>query len=111
MKLSNMNTIDGFEMMKKLLPATAKILGNAEIGNAKAILKGKESGAEIAAKITPILIQDHIEDVVQLVAVLQGSTEDEVKNQPIGETIETLSEGVKLFSSFFTASLHLVASA
>ena len=111
MKISNMNTTDGFEMMKKLVPATAKILENVEISNAKAILKGKDSGAEIAAKITPILIRDHLDDVVQLVAVLQGSTVEEVKSQPIGETVETLSEGVKLFSSFFTASLHLVASA
>lgn len=111
MKISAMNTKDGFALMQKLVPVTAKILEDADIGNAKALLTNRESGAELAAKVTPILLKNHMEDVIGLVAIMQGSTPEEVAAQPIGSTVETLSEGIKLFAAFFTASLHLVASA
>ncbi len=110
MKISALNTTDGFALMQKIVPATAKILEDADIINAKALLTSKD-GAEIAAKVTPVLLKNHMDDVIQLVAIMQDSTPEEVAAQPIGSTVETLSEGIKLFSGFFTASLHLVASA
>lgn len=111
MKISQMATADGLDLMLKFIPITARIIEDTELSNAKAVLTSTKSGAEIAAKITPILLANHRDDVMELVAVMQGETVDEVKKQPISSTIETLAEGVKLFAAFFPASLHLVASA
>lgn len=110
MKFSQMDTETGFEWMQKFVPIIAGIIEDPELANAKKALSSA-TGAEVMVMITPILLKKHKADIVELVAAMQGVAVELVKNQPITETVETLAEGVKLFATFFPASLHLVATA
>lgn len=111
MKISTLDTVSGFDLMLKFIPPVSAILEDAEMAKAKTMLTGKKSSAELAEAITPILLKSHNAELIDLVATMQGCTADEVKAQPIGETVETLAEGVRLYSAFFPAALHLAANA
>lgn len=111
MKFSTVDTAKGMDMMLAFLPHVSKIIEDAKLTDAKAMLTGKKSAAELAAKLTPLMLTDHRADLLNLVAVMQGTTAEKVAEQPITETMETFSEGVRLYAAFFPAALHLAANA
>ena len=111
MKLNSFDTETGFDMMVKFLPVVSEILENADVANVKSLLKNEAKTTDILRAVVPVMLKDHKEKVIQLVALMQGNTAEEVKQQPVTETVETFSEGVKIFADFFPASLRLVANA
>lgn len=111
MKLNSFDTETGFDMMVKFLPVVSEILENADVANVKSLLKSEAKTTDILRAVVPVMLKEHKEDVLHLVALMQGDTVEDVKKQPVTETVETFSEGVKIFADFFPASLRLVANA
>lgn len=106
-----LNTADGFDMMQRMVPIAARIIEDADAKEVRNMITEKHSGADIARALCPLMLAKHRAEVLELVAAMQGKTADEVAMQPIDKTLETLSEGVKLYASFFPACVRLVANA
>lgn len=107
-----MNTETGFDLMLDFLPIASEILEDAEIKVAKEqLMKDAGSSSELAKDILPILLKNKRDAVMQLVSVVSGKTLEQVKAQPISETVKILRESVRLYADFFPAALHLVALA
>lgn len=115
MKLSEMATETGFDTMEKLLPDVADILSDdavKEIKNGVEKENGKIVVSAVFAPVMRLFLGKHREAMYGLVATLCGKTPEDVKKQPLSETVATLRDGVSdEMLTFFASCLRMVMSA
>lgn len=115
MKLSEMSTELGFDMMEKLLPDVALILSDEDVKNAKNNVAKKDDKIIVGSSFAPILglfLGKHREVMFRIAATISQTTVAEVKNQPLHDTVETVQQGLSDdMMAFFASCLRLVMTA
>ena len=114
MKLSEMNTEKAFACMAHMVPYVAEIVGDPNVAEAKKKLidRGDElTGADAIQIIYPALMRDHSEALCGIVAAMEDRTVEEVKAQPLEETLTAIRAGVaEDFFDFLPVATQLAYS-
>ena len=114
MNISQMSTEKAFECMVRMVPYVVEIMSDPAVAEAKAKLKEKDgelTGGDFMLAMYPLLMRDHAEALCGIVAAMSEKTPDEVKAQPLGETLAALGAGItKELFDFFPFAVRLVAS-
>lgn len=113
MKLSEMTTEQAFDVMVRIEPHLAAILGDEEVVKRKRAMKdGEHTGADMLRGLFPLMLQKHGDDLIEIVAALSGKTTAQVRTQSIADTREVISDNfIQEMFDFFTLSLRMVAHA
>lgn len=102
MKLSQLTTDQVTDILCEITPFVSNIVGDAELMDT---LKNKvEPGSSVAeiylhgsrmiSKAVPIVFKDHRHDVFSVLAVLNGTTAEEIANQKFSDTLAQIKEAV-----------------
>lgn len=90
MKLSQMNTDKALEVICVISPFIESLLVNPKI---KEVLENLENLQMIdILKVIPIILRDHKNETLEVLACVNEKTVEEVKNQPATETIKEIKE-------------------
>ena len=115
MKLSEMSTELGFDMMEKLLPDVALILADEDVKSVKESVAKKDDKIVVGMSFAPILalfLGKHREVMFRIAATISHKTVAEVKKQPLHDTVETVQQGLSDdMMTFFASCLRLVMTA
>lgn len=114
MKMAEMNTELGFDLMEKLLPDVAAILNDEKVKKIKAEMRSDGSIAigEGMNAVLPLFLGKYRENLIRMAAAISGKSEKEIMEQPMGETLAVFQAGVTdEMLSFFASCLRMVMSA
>ena len=114
MKMSEMNTELGFDLMEKLLPDVAAILSDEKVKKIKAELRkdGSIAIGEGMQAVLPLFLGKYRENMLRMAAVIGGKTEEEIRAQPLSATLELIHQGMTdEMLAFFASCLRMVMSA
>ena len=117
MKISEMNTGRAFECMARMAPHVVEIMSDPQLAKAKQRIMSARDGAsneagaagatgmtagDLMTAVYPLLMDTHREAMLNIAAALGGKTLEEVREQPLGETMELMREGFtgELFDMF-----------
>lgn len=100
MKISELTTEKAADILCEITPYAANITTDTGLSEALkgTLAKGAnvaelyQMGAQKITKIVPILLKDHRDDVFSVLAVLNGSTVDTVREQNIMVTMSQIRE-------------------
>lgn len=113
-----MNTEIGFDMMDKLLPYVAAVLEDDKVGEYKAALrqeKGDTGGIDVAAamrSLLPLFLGPQRENMLHIAAIIAGKTVEEIKAQPLTDTVKLLHDGIMGdMMVFFASCLRMAMNA
>lgn len=106
-----MNTVESFDMMEKLLPDIVELLADPAIAEFKETARNERvKSSEVIAGLLPVFITKHRNATLRIIAEVSGKTVDEVKKQPLADTIEDFKFSDEVYS-FFGSCLRLVLRA
>lgn len=111
---SVLSTEMGFELMEKLLPHVAAILSDEELTDAKTAIRAEETFHVGRAfdNLMPLFLGKHREHVLAMAAVISGKTLEEVKAQPLHDTVTALRQNITGdMMIFFGSCLRVAMSA
>lgn len=104
-------TDNAIDMYIELAPAidglTTKLKGNTEWAAAyRAYMESKDNNT-VLFRLVPALLKAAKNEVYELIAVYEGKTVDDIKAQPIQETIQVVMEvfNNKELTDFFTSAV------
>lgn len=109
-----MNTEMGFELMEKMLPHMSAIISDDEVVDVKKLVR-KDDTIRVGVamdKILPLFLGKHREHMYAIAAIMADKTAEEVKQQPITDTINAIKDGVNSgIMDFFVCCLRMAMSA
>ena len=115
MKLSEMNTELGFDLMEKLLPDVSEILSDESVKKMKLDFRKDGGGISVGAgmgAVLPLFLGKYRENMYRIAAAISEKGTEEIKRQPVGETLAALQNGMtEEMLSFFASCLRMVMSA
>ena len=88
MKISEMSTEQGFDVMEKLVPYVNEIVSDEEVGKIAAAYRESRNAADSMGQLFPLMVQKHRDALYGMVAVTSGKTVEEVRKQPLSKTKE-----------------------
>lgn len=119
MKLSEISTDKGVQVIVQLTPFVSNIAKDEEIlstwvekattnksDTKKVILaKGLKKGIEKITTLIPLLLEKHKNDIYSIISILNEKTVEEVANQKLVTTIKEITDLIndKDFIDFFTS--------
>ena len=113
--MTEMNTATGFELMEKILPDVAEIMGDEDVKRLKEQIQAdaEHGGAKnVFMPTMQLFLGKHREAMFRIAAALCGKTVEETMAQPMEETMEALQTR---FSEdmirFFALCLRMVMTA
>ena len=100
MRLSSLTTDKAVDVLCAITPHAASISGDAElsaalkekIGTGASIAEIYLHGSQTIAKVVPILLQNHRDDVFSILAILNESTVEAVREQNVMVTVAQIKE-------------------
>lgn len=109
-----MNTDMGFDLMEKLLPHVTAIVTDEDVVHVKELLR-KEDTIQVGKAmhdILPLFLGKHREHMYAIAAITAGKTVEEIKQQPLADTLQVMRESVTGdMLSFFGLCLRMAMSA
>lgn len=94
MKISEMSTEQGFDVMQKLTPYVNEIVTDEEVAKIAAEFREKKNTVESMNRLFPLMMQNHREALYGMVAAVSGKTVEQVRKQPLGKTKEGFQEAM-----------------
>ena len=100
MKLSEMSTEELARTLCRLAPPLCRIAGDERVvralGEASQAGQAQQplltAGGRLAQALTPLLLEEHAEDLWEALAVLTGKTAQDIRRQPGVDTLRALRE-------------------
>lgn len=89
MKISEMPTEQGFELMAKIVPYFSQISNDNEMQELAKELRKTKNVSEQMAPLFGLMLCKHREALYGMVSAASGKTVEEVRTQPVKETKET----------------------
>ena len=112
MKQLELNTEKGFDLMEKILPEVANILEDDDIKDVRSGIVRENDKISVRKNFLPVMslfVGKRRESVIRIVAAVKGKSVEEVKEQPINETIEDFQQCMcEEMMVFFAACLRMV---
>lgn len=102
-----------FDTMERILPFVAAIVNDAETQDVVSFVRKAEKNSPVGesmAKVLPLFVGPHREDMFGIVAGLKGITVEDAKELDLSEIIKVFNDSNTLYDmlSFFTCCLRLV---
>lgn len=110
-----MNTEVGFNTMEKLLPYVSAILSDDSIRAVKVRIQKNENDVntnEALNTLLPLFIGKHRDNMYVIASIICEKTVEEIKEQPLTETISVLRNGIaNEMLAFFGLCLRMAMNA
>ena len=94
MKISDMPTDQGFDVMQRLTPYVNEIIGDEEVTKIAEEFREKKNALSSMNRLFPLMLERHRDALYGMVAAVGGKTVEEVRSQPLGQTKEGFQEAM-----------------
>lgn len=92
MKISEMSTEQGFDVMAKLAPYISEIVQDEEIKSVAEQYKSQNGIGDSMDRLFPLMLAKHRKALYGMVSAVTGKTEETIKKQPMQTTKEDFSQ-------------------
>lgn len=113
MKIRDMKGSKGFRTMSKIAVYLTNIINDAEVTEAKKVIRGKDTViSDVLSQAFPALFDRHAEDVLGLIAAYNDKTIEEMEAMSMND-IKELLDGIDVMElmDFLPFAAHLVVHA